>query len=205
MRGWTAPRSLFTFCYMESQGDYIPPHVREYLEVRPGHGPPAPWNPAEQDTACQLIWASEEPDAEVYLGACESRTLAWQHGVTAMVVLLSKSEHDMYLPHFPASGQLAQAHVELEDSAAAGQQAEKHAALTTAARHIKTFVDEGHYVLVHCMAGVSRAPSAVIAFLILYTGLSYDAALAKVRAARPVVRPNPRFQEVLRALENNKR
>ena len=49
-------------------------------------------------------------------------------------------------------------------------------------------------VLVHCAAGISRSASVVVAFLMWRQGLSYEAALARVRDKRPFVLPNRGFR-----------
>ncbi|XP_045910707.1 dual specificity protein phosphatase 19a [Micropterus dolomieu] len=56
-------------------------------------------------------------------------------------------------------------------------------------------------VLVHCNAGVSRAPAVVIGFLMSCEGQSFDAALSLVRSARPASSPNPGFLEQLRSFK----
>lgn len=63
-------------------------------------------------------------------------------------------------------------------------------------------VSEEHYtsapaVAVHCMVGVSRSASVVIAYFIKKYGLSRDEAMSFVRCTRPVVQPNPGFQRQL--------
>ncbi|EPY28410.1 dual-specificity protein phosphatase [Strigomonas culicis] len=54
-----------------------------------------------------------------------------------------------------------------------------------------------HNVGVHCMVGVSRSASAVIAYLMKKTGLPRDDILSFVRTSRPVVGPNPGFMAQL--------
>ncbi|UYV75054.1 DUSP19 [Cordylochernes scorpioides] len=66
------------------------------------------------------------------------------------------------------------------------------------------FIDSGRAVgavLVHCNAGISRAPAVVIAYLMARTGVSLDNAIASVRSVRPVARPNPTFMQQLREYE----
>ncbi|MEQ2264787.1 dual specificity phosphatase 19, partial [Xenotaenia resolanae] len=53
-------------------------------------------------------------------------------------------------------------------------------------------------VLVHCNAGVSRAPAVVIGYLMSCDGQSYEDALSLVKSARPASSPNPGFLEQLR-------
>ena len=47
--------------------------------------------------------------------------------------------------------------------------------------------------MVHCEAGVSRSAAVVVAFLMRDEGLPFDAAYARVRAARPCISPNLGF------------
>lgn len=64
-----------------------------------------------------------------------------------------------------------------------------------------TFIDSarrrGGCVLVHCNAGVSRAASIVIAYVMYKKNMTYTEALEMVKAQRPVVRPNDGFAEQL--------
>lgn len=52
-------------------------------------------------------------------------------------------------------------------------------------------------VLVHCQQGKSRSASIVAAYLIATHGLSVDAAVATLKARRPIVAPNRGFLEQL--------
>jgi predicted protein tyrosine phosphatase len=56
-------------------------------------------------------------------------------------------------------------------------------------------------VFVHCHAGVGRAPLMAAAYLVSRHGLGYRAALAHVRAARPIIALNPRQLARLREFE----
>ncbi|XP_068238830.1 dual specificity protein phosphatase 18-like [Palaemon carinicauda] len=48
-------------------------------------------------------------------------------------------------------------------------------------------------VLVHCVAGVSRSPALVLAYLVKHRGMSLREAFLHVRSVRPNVRPNAGF------------
>jgi atypical dual specificity phosphatase len=61
--------------------------------------------------------------------------------------------------------------------------------------------DESARVLVHCMCGMSRSPSVVIAYLMGTQGMSLSASLAHVKARRAIVRPNFGFIEQLEEYE----
>lgn len=52
--------------------------------------------------------------------------------------------------------------------------------------------------LVHCMAGISRSTTLLIAYLIRYKGMKSDDALHYVRARRSIINPNPGFWNQLK-------
>ena len=53
-------------------------------------------------------------------------------------------------------------------------------------------------VLVHCMAGISRSSTLVVAYLVSKKSMTLDAALELVREKRPIVEPNSGFMEQLK-------
>lgn len=57
--------------------------------------------------------------------------------------------------------------------------------------------DPSHRVLVHCLAGVSRSASIVVAYLMKTEGLTSARALAEVQAVRCVANPNTGFRKQL--------
>ncbi|XP_048866593.1 dual specificity protein phosphatase 22-B-like isoform X2 [Brienomyrus brachyistius] len=57
---------------------------------------------------------------------------------------------------------------------------------------------KGEGCLVHCLAGVSRSVTLVVAYIMTVTGLGWQDALSAVRVARPCAGPNAGF---LRQLE----
>jgi atypical dual specificity phosphatase len=60
-------------------------------------------------------------------------------------------------------------------------------------------------VLVHCVAGVSRSASVVVAYLVARQGLALADAVARVKAARPVAHPNIGFWKALIEIEREAR
>ena len=68
------------------------------------------------------------------------------------------------------------------------------------ARHIET-----GKVIVHCMRGVSRSASLVMAFLIQHRGMTRDQAYILTKQKRPVVNPNPGFWRQLGQFEISSR
>lgn len=66
------------------------------------------------------------------------------------------------------------------------------------------FIDEGRKdgcVLVHCNAGISRAPTVVIAYLMNRNHMRFPEALQLVKSVRPSVRPNDGFIKTLQAYD----
>lgn len=63
---------------------------------------------------------------------------------------------------------------------------------------LSTLQDEGRRVLLHCLAGINRAPTVAAAYLAVRDGLTHDAAVRLVRAARPSAAPTP---EQMKSLE----
>jgi dual specificity phosphatase 12 len=58
-------------------------------------------------------------------------------------------------------------------------------------------IDQGGNVLVHCLAGVSRSASVVIAYAMKKYGIDHSTALTLVSKARPIVSPNEGFLKQL--------
>ena len=56
-------------------------------------------------------------------------------------------------------------------------------------------------VLVHCMTGISRSSTIVIAYLMARAHVPLGVALRAVKACRPVASPNPGFVEQLARFE----
>lgn len=65
--------------------------------------------------------------------------------------------------------------------------------LAVAADIIHEELFKGGRVLVHCVAGVSRSPALVLAYLVRHSGMTLRDAFLHVRAARPSARPNSGF------------
>jgi atypical dual specificity phosphatase len=60
---------------------------------------------------------------------------------------------------------------------------------------------DGGRVLVHCNAGISRAPSTVLLYLIKYEKeINFDVAWSEVKKARPFAKPNDGFVNQIKAL-----
>lgn len=70
---------------------------------------------------------------------------------------------------------------------------------------VNNFIEDasrgGGCVLVHCMAGVSRSASLVVAHVMTVKGWSLERALTHVKAARPCIEPNEGFLRQLAELD----
>ncbi|XP_061095600.1 dual specificity protein phosphatase 22-B-like isoform X1 [Conger conger] len=61
---------------------------------------------------------------------------------------------------------------------------------------------KGEGCLVHCLAGVSRSVTLVVAYIMTVTELGWQDALAAVRASRPCAGPNMGFLRQLEEFQN---
>lgn len=63
--------------------------------------------------------------------------------------------------------------------------------------HAQSFIDDavsnGGRVLVHCIAGVSRSVALAAAWMMSRQRMSLKATLKRIRAQRPIARPNEHF------------
>ena len=62
-------------------------------------------------------------------------------------------------------------------------------------------VNNKEYILVHCVAGVSRSASLVIYYLIKEYKLTYQSSFKTIRKVRSIVYPNPNFKRQLLQFE----
>jgi protein-tyrosine phosphatase len=66
---------------------------------------------------------------------------------------------------------------------------------------ISEAVSQNKNVIVHCMAGMSRSPTLVIAYLMVENRWCYEEAVNYVRRRRPIIEPNIGFVKQLKGLE----
>ncbi|GAA5815634.1 hypothetical protein MFLAVUS_009146 [Mucor flavus] len=66
---------------------------------------------------------------------------------------------------------------------------------------ISNAVNNQEPILVHCLAGISRSPTVVTAYLMATRRLRYKAALAIIKQTRPFVTPNPGFINQLKLFQ----
>ena len=64
-----------------------------------------------------------------------------------------------------------------------------------------TGAGEGGRILVHCLAGISRSPMVVAAYLMKRKGMTLWAALGQIIRVRPQILPNAGFLRQLREIE----
>lgn len=63
--------------------------------------------------------------------------------------------------------------------------------LALACLELARFARAGRTTLVHCKAGQSRSPTVIALFLMARDGVTWDTAVARLRARRPMVAPHP--------------
>jgi len=64
---------------------------------------------------------------------------------------------------------------------------------------IDSALESGGRILVHCMAGVSRAASIVIGYIMKTKHMDFQTAFNHVKAKRPSIRPNDGFMKQLQS------
>ena len=69
---------------------------------------------------------------------------------------------------------------------------------------LNRWITAGHKVIVHCYAGISRSVSTVLAYLMIYKGLTYDQAYDLVKKGRPELNPHPLYIKILKGMEKRK-
>jgi hypothetical protein len=69
-----------------------------------------------------------------------------------------------------------------------------------AAGKVEVWTRAGHTVAVHCRAGISRSPTVIMAWLILYRGYSFDDAWTTIAKTKRFIRPIAHYETILRAL-----
>jgi predicted protein tyrosine phosphatase len=139
------------------------------------------------------------------LTAPNDTPLLHHHNITHVVSLTSARD----LPTLPRS--IQHLHLPIEDNPyedivclLEGVYCWIDAALTLDQAHTQdpaAGTGEAANVLVHCVQGQSRSGAVVTAYVMRALGLRYEAALAKVRDARPSVLLNSGFAEQLRVWE----
>lgn len=63
---------------------------------------------------------------------------------------------------------------------------------------IEKHLKKGDKILVHCVMGMSRSASVVIAYLMQYKRMNYASAYHYTKSKRPIVNPNPGFVQQLK-------
>lgn len=70
-------------------------------------------------------------------------------------------------------------------------------------KFISTAINSGGSVLIHCHAGISRAPTICAAYLIQYHNFPHDLALKHIKKYNCQINPNKGFQKQLEEFYNN--
>ena len=93
--------------------------------------------------------------------------------------------------------------IHFKDAKTTSSQADLQEKIEQAADFIDTKLENGETVCVQCLAGVSRSPAIVVAFLVLKRGMSIDHAVERVKQARPGARVNNAVLDVLRKISES--
>lgn len=181
------------FISMTTDNDeFIPPHVRAWLsEPHPAGG----FFPS-----CNAVDAVDET-RRLFSGGMEARACVYPLNIRLVIAVVTPDEYRacMRVKSFDGSdGGVSEYVLHVSDEVGASIMPVVRRALPL----IQEELGRDDAVLVHCMGGISRSASVVIAHLMATRQLSFEAALAALRVARPIVGPNPSFRSELKALED---
>ena len=68
---------------------------------------------------------------------------------------------------------------------------------------LNNWVRAGHKVIVHCMGGISRSDSVVLAYYMIYKGYTYDMAYSFIQSRRPAIHIHPLYVPILKRIERS--
>ncbi|EUB55337.1 Dual specificity protein phosphatase [Echinococcus granulosus] len=123
-----------------------------------------------------------------------------QHGVTQVISAMV----EVLPPELLAEGgRRTRSHVQIcvEDI----ESADLSVHFDSVADRIAREARRGGRSLVHCVAGVSRSPSLVLAYLVKHSSMTLAEAYDHLRRLRPCIRPNPGFWRQLIKYEVERR
>jgi len=93
--------------------------------------------------------------------------------------ILTLTEEPLPKEFLDGSGMFAH-HVQMSDHAPPSQEA-----LSKAVKHVRSEIEKGNVVVVHCLAGKGRTGSVLTAYMVEFLGKEPDEAISQLREARP--------------------
>lgn len=136
-------------------------------------------------------------DGRLFIGnlpSAQDASTRAQHGITHVLSVCTITELSAEATSFEVGG--AHHHlIEIEDN----EYDDLLIHLPSACSYIQGALDAGGRVLVHCVMGVSRSATVLVAFLMKTRGMGIAEALGHVRTRRPQVHPNYGFIKQLDA------
>eukprot|EP00271_Cylindrocystis_brebissonii_P007418 TRINITY_DN20940_c0_g1_i1.p2 TRINITY_DN20940_c0_g1~~TRINITY_DN20940_c0_g1_i1.p2 ORF type:complete len:159 (+),score=40.68 TRINITY_DN20940_c0_g1_i1:486-962(+) len=135
-----------------------------------------------------------EIEEGLFLGNCfaaRAKTKLQACGIRHIV----QAAEELGSPPFPADFEYTVVNVVDYDTENIGEHFDRCIAAISKAR------EQGQGVLVHCAMGISRSSTIVIAYLMATRGMTLATAFDLVKAARPIICPNPGFRKELMRFE----
>lgn len=129
------------------------------------------------------------------VGAAYTQQVLLDRGITHILTL--DRNLPPQFPSVPTTQTFTYLIVPLEDQPT--MQLSPH--LSSCTKFINDALQSGGKVLVHCLAGVSRAPVVVMAYFMRCKSMTFNQALALVREKRPWIKPNQGFIRQLEDLQ----
>jgi hypothetical protein len=141
-----------------------------------------PWNPSVMEKMHRVAHG-------IYVGSyhpANDAALLKSHGITHVCCCINVA------PRHPSEF----AYITLPADDHAGYDMSQHFDKTY--QFIDSALTNGGGVLIHCGAGISRAPTVTAAYLIRKLGISAEEAVGRIRSARPCASPNLGFSQQLK-------
>ena len=115
-----------------------------------------------------------------------------QNKITHIVAILPKAQ-----PRFENEGIIYKCVRNLSDKAESAEQMRSLLPEIIEFIHSARSNDPESNILVHCLQGISRSVTFVVAYLMVVTDEPWDKVLDQIRLKRKQANPNPQFQRVL--------
>jgi hypothetical protein len=147
-------------------------------------------------SAAHRVWKDADTGASIFIGPRRSALVPLEELQEAGVTAIVNCSKRVPCRHRPV---LNYCQVAINDVDAA----DILSYLPGATLFLQSYLSQGHSVLVHCEAGVSRSSTVVVAYLMRYRAMSREDAYRHVQARRSIVKPNTGFWYQLELFAKN--
>lgn len=151
-----------------------------------------PFDPKRKNVEdCNDFYYMNQINPRIWLGSAKSRLYVKEMGITAVISIVSPSQRESRLTKITDTN-IIEYPIDLVDHPSAN--------IIDVIYQVTDILNREYEIfLVHCIAGKSRSPSALIGYFMLIYGIDYHEAFEMIFMRRPCIRPNPGFREQLQS------